>query len=58
MSLLQYLELQPVDIDADGFVTDSELNAYREDDIIDLSSDDGGTDLIESWSRIEQDMHE
>lgn len=56
MSLYEYLQLQPVDIRDDGTV--SELDVYAEDDIIDLSADDGGTGLIESWVRIEQDMHE
>ena len=55
MSLYEYLQLQPVDIQDDG--TTSELDAYAEDDVIDLSSDDGGTDLIQSWMRIEDDMH-
>ncbi|UTX51210.1 hypothetical protein KI440_03310 [Candidatus Saccharibacteria bacterium TM7i] len=58
MSLLQYLELQPVDIDSDGFITDSALNEYREDDTIDLSSDDGETNLIDSWLHFDDDMHE
>lgn len=56
MSLLRYLKLQPVDIREDGTV--SELDAYAEDDIIDLSADDGGTDMIESWLHVDSDMHE
>lgn len=55
MSLLQYLQLQPVDIQDDGSI--SELDAY-DNDSIDLSSDDGGTGLIDSWLHFSDDMHE
>ena len=55
MSLYEYLQLQPVDVQEDGSI--SELDMYAEDDRIDLSADDGGTDLIDRWSRIEDDMH-
>lgn len=54
MSLLRYLKLQPVDIREDGTV--SELDVYAEGDIIDLSADDGGTDMIDTW--LDNDMHE
>lgn len=56
MSLYTYLQLQPVDPQEDGSI--SELDVYGEDDVIDLTSDDGGTDLIDRWSHIQHDMHE
>ena len=56
MSLLQYLQLQPVDIREDGSV--SELDSYREDDMIDLTSDEGETDMIDSWLHFDNDMQD
>lgn len=56
MSLLNYLQLQPVDPQEDGSI--SELDRYTEDDVIDLSQDIDEATLDEGWSRMMQDMHE
>lgn len=56
MSLLHYLQLQPIDPQDDGTVSD--LDEYEEDETIDLSGDTDGTTLIEEWDRITHDLHE
>ena len=56
MSLLNYLQLQPVDPQEDGSI--SELDRYTEDDVIDLSQDIDEATLDEGWNRMMQDMHE
>ena len=55
MSLFQYLQLQPIDPQEDGTI--SELDAYAEDETIDLSGDEDGATLIREWEQISQDLH-
>lgn len=55
MSIFNYLQLQPVDPQDDGSV--SELDEYAEDEVIDLSQDEDGEVLAEEWEAISQDMH-
>lgn len=56
MSLFEFLELQPIDPQEDGSI--SELDQYRQDDVIDLSNDEDGDSLAASWGAIVRDMHE
>lgn len=56
MSLLSYLQLQPIDPQEDGTV--SELDQYNEDEVFDMSGDPDGDTLMEGWERISQDLHE
>lgn len=56
MSLFKYLELQVIDPQEDGSI--SELDYYSQDDIIDLNNDEDGDSLAASWSAITRDMHE
>ncbi len=55
MSVFQYLQLQPVDPQDDGTV--SELDAYLEDDTIDLSGDASGEELMQEWDEITRSLH-
>ena len=55
MSLFQYLELQPIDPQEDGTVSD--FDTYLEDDVIDLSQDEDGESLAKSWEKMSNDMH-
>lgn len=55
MSLFQYLQLQPIDPQDDGTVSD--LDQYDEDEVIDLSADEDGETLLEAWEQISNDMH-
>ena len=48
MSLFQYLQLQPIDPQDDGSV--SELDEYEQDE-------DGAT-LLQEWEQITKDLHE
>ncbi len=54
MSLFQYLQLQPVDPQDDGSVSD--LDEYNHDEVIDLVDEDGA-DLVREWEEISNDMH-
>ena len=56
MSLFQYLQLQPIDPQDDGTV--SELDAYEQDEVIDLTQDEDGATLLQEWEEITQDLHE
>ena len=56
MSLFPYLELQPIDIQEDGSVSD--LDKYEIDDVIDLSADTDGETLDNMWSEITKSLHE
>jgi hypothetical protein len=56
MSVFQYLQLQPVDPQDDGTVSD--LDQYEHDETIDLNEDSEGEDIIHAWEQIEHDMHE
>ena len=55
MSLFQYLQLQPIDPQDDGTVSD--LDQYEEDEVIDLSQDEDGEQLLQEWEEITNDLH-
>lgn len=55
MSLFPYLQLQPIDPQDDGTISD--LDKFEEDEIIDLSSDTDGGLLEEKWEEISQALH-
>lgn len=55
MSLFQYLQLQPIDPQDDGSV--SELDQYTPDEVIDLSQDEDGATLLREWEEITEDLH-
>lgn len=55
MSLFQYLQLQPIDPQDDGTVSD--LDQYEEDEVIDLSQDEDGATLLQEWEEISKDLH-
>ncbi len=55
MSLFQYLKLQPIDPQDDG--TTSDLDQYSEDEIIDLTEDEDGEQLVREWDEIEKSLH-
>jgi len=52
-SLLQYLQLQPVDPQDDGTVSD--LDAYQQDETIDLNSDIDDQVLESAWQQVLDD---
>ena len=55
MSLFQYLQLQPIDPQDDGTVSD--LDQYDEDEVIDLTEDADGEELVREWDEIQRDLH-
>ncbi len=55
MSLFQYLQLQPIDPQDDGTVSD--LDQYDEDEVIDLTEDADGEELVREWDQIQRDLH-
>lgn len=55
MSLFPYLQLQPIDPQDDGSVSD--LDQYEEDEVIDLSGDEDGESLLQAWETITEDLH-
>jgi hypothetical protein len=55
MSLFQYLQLQPIDPQDDGTV--SELDQYNEDEVIDLTQDEDGEILAREWEEITEALH-
>ncbi len=55
MSLFQYLQLQPIDPQDDGTISD--LDKFEEDEVIDLSSDTDGETLEQEWEAITNDLH-
>ena len=55
MSLFQYLELQPIEPQEDGSVSD--LDQYNEDEVIDLTQDEDGATLLREWEEITEDLH-
>lgn len=55
MSLLKYLALQPIDSSDDETVSD--LDRYEHDEVIDLSNDEDGDELIQEWEAISDDIH-
>lgn len=55
MSLFQYLQLQPIDPQEDGTVSD--LDQYNEDEVIDLTQDEDGEALVREWEEISESLH-
>lgn len=55
MSLFPYLQLQPIEPQEDGTVSD--LDVYEEDEVIDLSQDEDGATLLQEWEEITRDLH-
>ncbi|MBN9398280.1 hypothetical protein BGO18_01130 [Candidatus Saccharibacteria bacterium 47-87] len=55
MSLLQYLQLQPIDPQDDGTVSD--LDDFPQDEVIDLTEEDDGDTLAQSWEEIDETLH-
>lgn len=55
MSILDYLQLQTVDPQDDGSVSD--LDAHPEDETIDLSSDIDEATLNAKWDEVLDDIH-
>lgn len=56
MTLFSYLQLQPIDPQDDG--TLSELDQYEQDETFDLSSDPDGETLDQQWSEITASLNE
>ena len=56
MTFYNYLKLQPVDPQDDGSVSD--LDAYDEDETIDLTDDIDEETLDKNWSRVLNDLHD
>ncbi|MFZ2126235.1 MAG: hypothetical protein WAV04_01870 [Candidatus Microsaccharimonas sp.] len=54
MSIYNYLQLQPVDPQDDGTVSD--LDEYAQDETIDLTQDIDEQTLDEAWNRITEDF--
>ena len=55
MSIYNYLQLQPVDPQDDGTVSD--LDEYEHDETIDLQNDIDEATLDQAWDRIVEDFH-
>ena len=55
MSVFQFLELQPIEPQDDGSI--SELDQYEHDELIDLYYEPDGEELIRTWSRMEGELH-
>jgi hypothetical protein len=55
MTLFPYLQLQPIDPQDDGTISD--LDKYEKDEVIDLTSDTDGETLEREWDEITNDMH-
>lgn len=56
MSLFPYLQLQTIDPQDDGSISD--LDKYEEDETFDLTRDPDGDTLSRAWDSITQDLHE
>ena len=54
-NVFHYLKLQPVDPQDDGSISD--LDQYAQDEVIDLTVEAEGAEIMQAWDRIEQDMH-
>jgi hypothetical protein len=54
MSILQFLQLQPVEPSDDDTV--SPLDYYQQDELLDLSSDIDGAALDQEWDALLNDM--
>jgi hypothetical protein len=57
MSLLQYLQLQPLEPNDDG-TSDSPLDDYTQDDSISLNDDLDEQALDEAWNSIVKDIEQ
>lgn len=55
MSIYQFLQLQPVEPDDDGN-SDSDLDAYKPDETIDLKHDVSGQELEAKWDEVLKDF--
>jgi len=55
MSLFSYLQLQPIDPQDDGSV--SELDQFDQDEAFDLAEEVNGEQLVQEWDEIEKSMH-
>lgn len=55
MTLFPYLQLQPIDPQEDGTISD--LDKYEEDETIDLSGETDGEILEARWEAITKDLH-
>jgi hypothetical protein len=55
MSLFPYLQLQPIDPQDDGTVSD--LDKYEEDETFDLNNDTDGETLQKEWDEIYSALH-
>lgn len=56
MSLFEYLQLQPIEPQDDGTVSD--LDQYNEDEVIDLTEETDGELLMREWEEISQSIHD
>lgn len=54
MTVLQYLELQPVEPQDDGSI--SELDQFAADETINLDDETDAQQLIQEWDEIERDL--
>ncbi len=57
MSLLQYLKLQPVEPNDDG-TSNSPLDEYAQDEVINLNDDLDEQTLDEAWNNIVKDIEQ
>lgn len=55
MPLFEYLQLQPIDPQEDGTI--SELDQYLEDELIDLSHDEDGETLMRKLDAMTNDFY-
>lgn len=55
MSVFHYLQLQTVDPQDDGTVSD--LDMFEQDDVIDLTQEADGEELGRIWDDINKDIH-
>lgn len=55
MSFYKYLQLQPIDPQDDGSISD--FDQYEQDETIDLTQDEDGAVLLQEWEAITNDMH-
>lgn len=56
MSLFEYLQLQPIDPQEDGSISD--LDQYEQDDVFDLSRDEDGETLMRKLDEMSHAMHD
>lgn len=55
MSFFEYLQLQPLEPQEDGTISD--LDTYMEDEVIDLTQDEDGDVLAREWEEIYNSIH-